>query len=156
MSPQNLSGSVPSGPRASVASQDAFKTSQMRLQTVLDRSRSPIVAPNALRDLLPSIFDRISIYVRDLRNAFRIGFCSVFLMSDVWRIECSSNGKTSQKLLFWARISRPGASGGRSGEQVWAPKQPTRAKKRARSASGASENLYVATSEATSSEKARL
>ena len=49
--------------------------------------------------------------------------------------------KNLEKRPFRCRKSRPGASRGASDEQVRAPKRPVRAKKRARSASGASENL---------------
>ena len=96
-------------------------------------------SPHAVGSARGSILDRFSVNARKLGSVFRIGFYNVFSMSDVLRIECSSNGKTSKKLLFGTRKSRPGASRGRSGEQVWAPKRPSRAKKRARSASGASE-----------------
>ena len=89
------------------------------------------------------------------KSSFCIGFHNVFLMLDVLRAGCSSNGKTSKKLLFWSRKSRPGASQGGAGDQVWVPKRPSRAKKRARSAFGASENSQVSANEATSSEKAR-
>ena len=62
--------------------------------------------------------------------------------------------ETSTKPRFRARKSRPEAPGGPSGRGKSTSDRPSRAKKRARRASGASENLLVSGNEATSSEKA--
>ena len=100
-------------------------------------------------------FSMFSVDTRRLRSAFCIAPASVLSMSDVLRVERLLHAKTSKKQAFQARKSRPGASGEPSGEQVGAPKRPSRAKKCARSTSGASENFLLATNEATSSEMAR-
>ena len=143
--PQGRSGDAPGRPRAARSAprwpQDVPGTPRTRLRSVPERSPSPIVTPNAIRDLLRSIFDQFSLVARKLRSAFRIAPASVLSMLDVWRGERAWLGKTSKKQPFRLRKSKSGASRGTSDEQVRAPKRPVRAKKRARSASGASKNL---------------
>ena len=97
-------------------------------------------SPSGMRSAGKWISPRISIDARKFRSAFRIGFYSVFSTSDVLRVERLPQAETSKKQPFRAPKSRPGASQGPSGEQVRAAKRPSRAKKRARSACGASEN----------------
>ena len=76
------------------------------------------------------------------------------------KIEDKFEGKNDRKTdRKWRprtlQIRRLGRPGGPSDEQVRAPRRPSRATKRVRSACGASENVLVASNEATSSEKAR-
>ena len=159
MPPQARSGDAPGGPRAARncpkaspgCPRDAPRASGTTPKTLV----TPFASPNGVGSAGGWIFDRFSVDARKLRSAFRIGFYNVFSMLDVLRIECSSNGKTSKKLVFRTRKSRPGASRGCSEEQVRAQKRPGRAKMPARSASGASEKFLVSANEATSSEKAR-
>ena len=100
-------------------------------------------------------FSTLSVDTRRLRSAFRIAPASVLSMSDVLRLKRLPRAKTSKKQSSRAPKSRPGASWEPSGEQVRAPKRPSRAKKHVRSARGACENFLVAANEATSSEMAR-
>ena len=86
-------------------------------------------------------FSTFSVDARQLRSAFCIAPASVLSISDVLRLERLPHAKTSKKQPFRTPKSRPGASWGPAGEQVRAPKRPSRAKKRVRSASGASENF---------------
>ena len=86
-------------------------------------------------------FSTFSVDTRRLRSAFRIAPASVLSMSDVLRLKRLPRAKTSKKQSSRAPKSRPGASWEPSGEQVRAPKRPSRAKKHVRSARGASENL---------------
>ena len=97
-------------------------------------------------------FSTFSVDARQLRSAFCIAPASVLSISDVLRLERLPHAKTSKKQPFRTPKSRPGASWGPAGEQVRAPKRPSRAKKRVRSASGASENFKVSANESTSSE----
>ena len=85
-------------------------------------------------------FQTFSVDPPKLRIGFRIGFYGTFSMSDVLRVERLPHAKTSKKQSFQAPKSRPGASWGPSGEQVRAPKRPSRAKKLAESTSRASAN----------------
>ena len=76
------------------------------------------------------------------------------------KIEDKFEGKNDRKTdRKWRprtlQIRRLGRPGGPSDEQVRALRRPSRATKRVRSACGASENVLVASNEATSSEKAR-
>ena len=76
------------------------------------------------------------------------------------KIEDKFEGKNDRKTdRKWRprtlQIRRLGRPGGPLDEQVRAPRRPSRATKRVRSACGASENVLVASNEATSSEKAR-
>ena len=86
-------------------------------------------------------FSTLSVDTRRLRSAFRIAPASVLSMSDVLRLKRLPRAKTSKKQSSRAPKSKPGASWELSGEQVRAPKRPSRAKKHVRSARGASENL---------------
>ena len=157
--PKSRSGDILGRPRVARSAPRSLPNVPGALRTrswsVPERMPSPTVMPNALRDLLRSIFDRYSAVARSLRSVFRIGFYSVLLTSDVFRVARSSHEKTSKKQPFRTRKSRPGASRGRADEQARPPKRRRRAKKRARSASGASENLKVSANESISSEKAR-
>ena len=72
------------------------------------------------------------------------------------KFERNNDRKTTRKSrLGTLQNRRLGRPGGPSNEQVRAPRRPSRATKRVRSACGASENVLVASNEATSSEKAR-
>ena len=81
-------------------------------------------------------FSTFSVDARQLRSAFCIAPASVLSVSDVLRFERLPHAKTSKKQPVRAPKSRPGASWGPSGEQVRAPKWPSRTKKCARSAFG--------------------
>ena len=85
-------------------------------------------------------FSMFSVDTRRLRSAFRIAPASVLSMSDVLRLKRLPRAKTSKKQSSRAPKSRPGASWEPSGEQVRAPKRPSRAKKRVRRSCAASEN----------------
>ena len=75
-------------------------------------------------------FSTFSVDARQLTSAFCIAPASVLSMSDVLRVQRLPHAKTSKKQRFRTSKSKPGASWGPSGEQVRAPKQPSRAKKR--------------------------
>ena len=155
MQPRSRSWGTPGEPRAAKSCPKASPGHPFHAPSASGTTpktlATPSASPNAVGSARGSIFDQFSINARKLRSVFRIGFYSVFSMLDVWRVECSSNGKTSKKMLFRIRKSRPGASQGGSGEQVEAPNWPSRAKKRARSTSGASEFFFVSANQATSS-----
>ena len=44
-------------------------------------------SPTSVGSACGSVFDRFSVNARRLRSTFRVGFCSVFSMSDVLRVE---------------------------------------------------------------------
>ena len=75
-------------------------------------------SPHAVGSARGSILDRFSVNARKLGSVFRIGFYSVFSMSDVLRIDRTSPGKISKKQQSRTRKSRLGASRGSSEEQV--------------------------------------
>jgi len=100
MTPQSRPGAVPGEPRAARScpkglpghprhAPRGFGTDPKTLAT-------PFASPNAVGMACRSIFDRFWINTRKLRSAFRIGFYSVFSMSDVWRVDRSSPGKISK------------------------------------------------------------
>ena len=97
------------------------------------RSLSAFVSLNALRGPRESILHRFEVAAQQFRSAFRIGFYSVFSMSDVLRNERSSHAKTSKKQSFQTRKSTPGASRRGADEQIRAAKRPSRSKKGVRS-----------------------
>ena len=66
-------------------------------------------SPHAVGSARGSILDRFSVNARKLGSVFRIGFYSVFSMSDVFRTDRTSRGKTSKKQAFRTRKSRLGA-----------------------------------------------
>ena len=122
MQPRSRSWGTPGEPRAAKSCPKASPGHPFHAPSASGTTpktlATPSASPNAVGSARGSIFDRFSINARKLRSVFRIGFYSVFSMLDVWRVECPSNGKTSKKLLFRTRKSRPGASRGGSGEQV--------------------------------------
>ena len=171
--PKTISGRAKTGPRgiqdrsrqapdrsraAKIAQwrpQGASETLQKRLGRLPRRPLALFASPIAVGSVCGSIFERF----RPPRGRSEVRFVSLLPMFYRCRTFCASNACGTQKLRkkkpFRPPKSRPGISWRPSGEQVRAPKRPSRAKKRVRSASGASENSKVGANEPSSSEKAR-
>ena len=100
MTPQTRSGAVPGEPRAARSCPKGLpghpRHAPRGFGTVPKTLATPFASPNTVGMACRSIFDRFWINARKLRSAFRIGFYSVFSMSDVWRVDRSSPGKISK------------------------------------------------------------
>ena len=126
MLPQSLSWGAPDEPKAAKSCpkaspghpRDVPKASGKAPKTLA----TPFASPNAVGSASGSIFDRFSVNAQKLRSAFRIGFYSVFSMSDVLRIDRVSRGKISKKPPSRTRKLRLGAAPGRLGGASWSAK----------------------------------
>ena len=126
MTPQSRSGAVPGEPRAARSCPKGLpghpRHAPRGFGTAPKTLATPFASPNAVGMACRSIFDRFWINARKLRSAFRIGFYSVFSMSDVLRIDRVSRGKISKKPPSRTRKLRLGAAPGRLGGASWSAK----------------------------------